>query len=66
MVLVAILCFLDVRHYSVIIKNAIHGKGVNILASRKPNWVPYGSDRRMLVSIPLHSFGYYNTLQMFM
>ena len=30
------------RHCSVIIKNAIHGKGVNILASRKPNWVPRG------------------------
>ena len=35
------------RHCSVIIKNAIHDKGVNILASWKPNWVPRGRDRRI-------------------
>ena len=35
------------RHCTVIIKNAIHGKGVNILASRKPNLVPRGRDRRI-------------------
>ena len=33
------------RHCTVIIKNAIHGKGVNILASRKVNLVPRGRDR---------------------
>ena len=35
------------RHCSVIIKNAIHGKGVNILTSRKLNSVPRGRDRRI-------------------
>ena len=35
------------RHCSVIIKNAIHGKGVNILASKRPNWVSRGCDRRI-------------------
>ena len=35
------------RHCSVIIKNAIHGKGVNILAGMKSNWVPHGRGRRI-------------------
>ena len=48
MVLEAIICFFRyARHCSVIIKSAMHGKGVNILASRKPNWVPRGRDRRI-------------------
>ena len=42
----AILCFFKYARYcSVTIKNALHGKGVNILANRKPNWVPRGRDR---------------------
>ena len=35
------------RHCSVIIKNAIHDKGVNIFASMKSNSVPHGRDRRI-------------------
>ena len=45
------------RHCSLIIKNAKHGKGVQILPSRKPSWVPRGRDKSILVTIPLPSFG---------
>ena len=41
-------------HCSVIIKNAIHGEGVNILASSKPNWVPRVRDRRIFLDNALH------------
>ena len=36
------------RHCSVIIENVRHGEGVNMLASRKHNWVPHARSMRTL------------------